>query len=72
MGDGFSINLSDKDLKRISDEYHRLKEQFEMYKSIGSVIDHACTYFALDGFKKALVYVGLDPEIFENGIEPLE
>jgi hypothetical protein len=72
MGDGFSINLSDRDLKNISCEYKRLKNEHAKNRCMNNVVDYACTYFALDGFVKGLRYVGLDPEIFEDGIEPLE
>ena len=72
MGDGFSVNLSNGDLKSISDEYHRLKLGCEKNRVMNNVVDYLCAYFAFDGFKKAFIYVGIDPKIFENGIEPLE
>lgn len=72
MGDGFSINLSYQDLKYIADEYNRLKNEYEKSRLVGNPVDYGCTYFAFDGFKKGLRYAGLDPKIFENGIEPLE
>ena len=72
MCDGFSINLSAQDLKDISDKYHRLKLDHEKSKADKSSSDYLCTYFLLAGFKEGLEYVGIDPRIFENGIEPLE
>lgn len=72
MSDGFSINLRDQDLKDISEKYYRLKLDHEKSKVDKSSSDYLCTYFLFLGFKEALEYVGIDPKIFENGIEPLE
>ena len=72
MGDGFSINISGQDLKKISDRYSQLKLEYEKSKVDKSSSDYLCTYFLLSGFEECLEYVGIDHEIFENGIEPLE
>lgn len=72
MGDGFSINISGQDFKKISDRYSQLKLECEKSKVDKSSLDYLCKYFQLDGFEECLKYVGIDHKIFENGIEPLE
>ncbi len=72
MGDGFSLNLTKADLKCISDQYLYLKKADEDDRNSASCFDRMRTFYQFDGFKMALIYVGIDPKIFENGIEPLE
>lgn len=74
MGDGFSINISGQDLKKISDRYSQLRLEYEKSKVDKSshIIDYLRAYLLLAGFEECLEYVGIDHEIFENGIEPLE
>lgn len=66
MGGGFSVNLSSEDMKKLSEEYQQRKEEYEVYKKYGSCVDHACTYFSLIGFERALELVGIDPKIFDG------
>lgn len=74
MDDGFSINISGQDLKKISDRYSQLRLEYEKSKVDKSshIIDYLRAYLLLAGFEECLEYVGIDHEIFENGIEPLE
>lgn len=72
MGDGFSINISGQDLKKMSDRYSQLKLEHEKSKVNKGSSDYLCTYFLLAGFEECLEYVGIDHKIFENGIEPLK
>ena len=74
MDDGFSINISGQDLKKISDRYSQLRLEYEKSKvdKSSQIIDYLRAYLLLAGFEECLEYVGIDYEIFENGIEPLE
>lgn len=74
MDDGFSINISGQDLKKISDRYSQLRLEYEKSKvdKNSQIIDYLRAYLLLVGFEECLEYVGIDHEIFENGIEPLE
>ena len=49
-----------------------LKKADEDDRNSASCFDRMRTFYQFDGFKMALIYVGIDPKIFENGIEPLE
>lgn len=72
MGDGFSINLSNRDLKDIYDRYSTLKLDHEKSKADMSSTGYLVSYFLFAGFEECLRYVGIDPRILKNGIEPLE
>lgn len=72
MGDGFSLNLTKADLNCISNQYLYLKKTAENVRSSVNFVEGIRDYYQFDGFKMALIYLGIDPKIFENGIEPLE
>ena len=72
MGDGFSLNLTKSDMKSVSDQYLCLKSEDEDFRNASNCFDRMRAFYQFDGFKKALRCVGIDPKIFENGIEPLE
>ena len=66
MSDGFSLVLSKNDLNAISNQYFSLKKECEDHSA--SCSDRERTFWRLDGFKMALVYVGIDPKIFESNV----
>lgn len=68
MSDGFSLVLAKNDLNAISNQYLSLKKEYE--DSIGPVDWFHCmkAFWQFDGFKMALKYVGIDPEIFESNV----
>ncbi len=74
MGDGFSINISGQDLKKYLIDILSLDLNMKKSKvdKSSQIIDYLRAYLLLAGFEECLEYVGIDHEIFENGIEPLE
>lgn len=66
MSDGFSLVLAKNDLHAISNQYLSLKKECEDHSADWS--DCMKAYWQFDGFKMALVYVGIDPKIFESNV----
>lgn len=66
MSDGFSLNLTKADMKCIADQYLYLKKADEDDRKSSSCFDRMRTFYQFDGFKMALMYVGIDPHIFDN------
>lgn len=66
MNDGFTLTLKKNDLIAISNRYSYLKKEAENYNVDSSCFDCLRTYYEFDGFVQALVYVGIDPHIFDN------
>lgn len=77
MNDGFSINLSDRDLENLARVYNDKLHQYEVISNVLDISDDSVSQICLldicneklvwlRGFEKCLRLVGIDPKVLKG------